>query len=64
MRSVVAALGRRVLGNPIDYVQSMKGVTDTAYPGPRRREPPASAPQDDRWQSPDHGDWVQFVTSG
>jgi hypothetical protein len=74
VRSVVAAVGRRVIGNPVDYVQNMKGVTGGSGPstGPRRAGSSRSeripstghwrlAPPEPEWQEPDHGDWAPFV---
>jgi hypothetical protein len=76
-RSVVAAVGRRVIGNPVDYVQNMKGVmggpeistrpkgtgaTGSArHAGPGHRRLAAHEPE---WQEPDHGDWARFVLTG
>jgi hypothetical protein len=61
MRSVVAAVGRRVIGNPVDYVQNMKGVMGGPDPGARRRR---VAPPEPQWHNPDHGDWRQFILTG
>jgi hypothetical protein len=61
MRSVVAAVGRRVIGNPVDYVQNMKGVMGGPDSGPGRRP---LAPPEWEWQNPDHGDWGQFILTG
>lgn len=60
VRSVVAAVGRRVVGNPIDYVEKMGGVGANARPS--RRGVPAPESRPDRWADPDrHGDWAEFV---
>jgi hypothetical protein len=71
MRSVVAAVGRRVLGNPIDYVQKMQSTSPDAPPSsrPGRGTPPArrrgdTAPAASQWQEPDHGDWDRYVIDG
>ena len=64
VRALVAALGRRVLGNPIDYVEKMKGVAGGPIPGPSRQPatPPEGTPSPrDGWEWADHGDWARFV---
>jgi hypothetical protein len=67
-RAVVAAVGRRVVGNPIDYVSKMGGDGNG-----RREDHPlrghgraGSAPGtgESDWTDPErHGDWGQFVTT-
>jgi hypothetical protein len=61
VRSVVAAVGRRVIGNPVGYVQNMKGVMGGPDSGPRAR---TLAPLESEWQNPDHEDWGQFLITG
>lgn len=67
VRTLVAALGRRVLGNPIDYVENMKGVAGGPMDGPSRQpatSPEGTPPPQEGREWADHGDWGQFVHGG
>jgi len=67
LRSVVAAVGRRVVGNPIDYVENMKGAgADHPSTGSGQAHDQGYwgwAPPETDWDNPDHGDWEQFIST-
>jgi hypothetical protein len=66
--AVVALVGRRVVGNPIDYVEKMGGgsrdermVASGRSKQSRRSSRGVHAEVADEWAAPDHGDWGQFI---
>jgi len=63
MQAVLAAVGRRVLGNPIDYVEQMShGPTSAPPPAPKAAlNGPTKEAHPDEWQHPNHGDWDRFI---